>query len=53
MFTLNNSSDIRIGERNIQTTKEKLVELGIAIIAEDTVEILAEPLNFPKTGVSE
>jgi len=47
MFTLNNSSDIiRIGERNIQATKEKLVELGIAIIAEDTGGNFGRTIEF-------
>jgi chemotaxis protein CheD len=37
MFTFSQSSDIiRIGFRNVASTKEKLAELGIPIIAEDT-----------------
>ncbi|NSW89861.1 MAG: chemotaxis protein CheD [Firmicutes bacterium] len=37
MFTFNDSSDIiRIGERNVIAAKEKLRELNIEIISEDT-----------------
>ncbi len=37
MFAFSQSSDIiRIGSRNVASTKEKLYELGIPIIAEDT-----------------
>jgi chemotaxis protein CheD len=37
MFSFNNNSSIlKIGERNIQATKEKLEELNIRIISEDT-----------------
>ena len=37
MFSFNNNSSIlKIGERNIQATKEKLKELNIRIISEDT-----------------
>lgn len=37
MFNFNSSNDtLRIGERNIKATKEKLEELNIRIIAEDT-----------------
>lgn len=37
MFAFNDATDImRIGARNVISSKEKLVELGIPIIAEDT-----------------
>lgn len=37
MFNFNSNNDIlRIGERNVKATKEKLMELNIRIIAEDT-----------------
>jgi chemotaxis protein CheD len=37
MFNFNSNNDIlRIGERNVKATKEKLSELKIKIIAEDT-----------------
>lgn len=37
MFNFNSNNDIlRIGERNVKATKEKLSELKIRIIAEDT-----------------
>lgn len=37
MFNFNSGNDmLRIGERNIRATKEKLKELSIRIIAEDT-----------------
>ncbi len=37
MFSFNNNNSIlKIGERNVQATKEKLKELNIKIISEDT-----------------
>lgn len=37
MFNFNTNNDLlRIGDRNIQATKEKLTELNIKIISEDT-----------------
>ncbi|HHV97751.1 MAG TPA: chemotaxis protein CheD [Clostridiaceae bacterium] len=47
MFTLNNNSDIiRIGERNIQAAKEKLAELGIDVVAEDTGGNFGRTIEF-------
>lgn len=37
MFSFNTSNDVlRIGERNIKASKEKIVKIGIPIVAEDT-----------------
>ena len=37
MFSFNSTNDIlKIGERNVKATKEKLKELNIPILAEDT-----------------
>lgn len=37
MFAFRSNNDmLRIGERNVEATKEKLKELGIQIVAEDT-----------------
>ena len=47
MFTLNNNSDIiRIGERNVQAAKEKLAELGIDVVAEDTGGNFGRTIEF-------
>jgi len=47
MFSFNNSSDImKIGERNVIATKEKLKELGITIMAEDTGENFGRTIEF-------
>lgn len=46
MFAFQNKSDlVRVGERNVQATIEKLNQLGIPILAQDT------GLNFGRTVV--
>lgn len=47
MFTFSDSSDIiRIGERNVQASRDKLNELGIAIIGEDTGGNFGRTIEF-------
>ena len=47
MFSFNDSSDMmRIGERNIMAAREKLKELGITIISEDTGETFSRSIEF-------
>lgn len=52
MFTVNNNSSLlRVGERNVAAVKEKLKELDIEIKAEDTGENYGRTVIFyPQTG---
>jgi chemotaxis protein CheD len=52
MFNFPGSSNImRIGERNVEATKQKLAQLGIRIIAEDTGSNYGRTIEFfPETG---
>ncbi|MBE5965666.1 MAG: chemotaxis protein CheD [Lachnospiraceae bacterium] len=52
MFAFSNNSDMmRIGERNVVATKQKLKELGIMIRAEDTGANYGRTIEFyPETG---
>lgn len=47
----NNSSLVRIGERNVEATKAKLKELRIPLLAEDTGKNFGRTIVFsPQTG---
>ncbi|MCR5776979.1 MAG: chemotaxis protein CheD [Lachnospiraceae bacterium] len=52
MFSFqNNSSLVKVGERNVEAVKKKLKELGIPILAEDTGLNFGRTVEFfPKTG---
>lgn len=52
MFAFGNNSDMmRIGERNVDATKQKLKEIGIEIRAEDTGANYGRTIEFhPETG---
>ncbi|WOO36556.1 chemotaxis protein CheD [Anaerocolumna sp. AGMB13020] len=52
MFAFNSNNDmLRIGERNIEASKQKLASLGIRIIAEDTGLNYGRTIEFyPETG---
>ncbi len=52
MFAFGNNSDMmRIGERNVEATKQKLKTLGIPIKAEDTGANYGRTIEFyPETG---
>ncbi len=52
MFAFNNNSEMmRIGERNVEATKQKLGELRIPILAEDTGFNYGRTIEFyPETG---
>lgn len=52
MFAFQNKSEmVRIGERNVARTKEKLSELRIPILAEETGENYGRTVEFyPETG---
>ena len=52
MFAFQNKSEmVRIGERNVVRTKEKLSELRIPILAEETGENYGRTVEFyPETG---
>jgi len=52
MFAFSNNSDMmRIGERNVEATKQKLKELGIMIRAEDTGANYGRTIEFyPENG---
>lgn len=52
MFAFRSNNDmLRIGERNVDATKEKLKELGIRIVAEDTGENYGRTIEFyPETN---
>lgn len=52
MFAFSNNSDMmRIGERNVEATKNKLFELGICIKAEDTGANYGRTIEFyPENG---
>ena len=53
MFNVNvNTPTLRIGERNVEAVKKKLLSLGIPIIAEDTGLNYGRTVTFfPETGV--
>ena len=53
MFNFGNSSEMmRIGERNVEATKEKLAQLGIKLLAEDTGANYGRTIEFyPETGL--
>lgn len=52
MFSFNSTNDLmRVGERNIVASKEKLQSLGIRIVAEDTGLNYGRTIEFyPETG---
>ena len=52
MFAFQNKTDmVRIGEKNVKATKQKLAQLGIKILAEDTGENYGRTVVFyPETG---
>lgn len=52
MFAFNSNNDMmRIGERNVEATKNKLMQLGICIKAEDTGKNYGRTIEFyPQTG---
>lgn len=53
MFSFAGSGDtMRIGPRNVESCKEGLEQMGIELIAEDTGEIMEEPLNSTAQRVS-
>ncbi|HPU62909.1 MAG TPA: chemotaxis protein CheD [Mobilitalea sp.] len=53
MFNFGNSSEMmRIGDRNVEATKEKLAQLGIRILAEDTGANYGRTIEFySETGM--
>ena len=53
MFNFGNSSEMmRIGDRNVEATKEKLASLGIKLLAEDTGSNYGRTIEFyPETGM--
>lgn len=53
MFAFSNNNEMmRIGERNVEATKLKLQQLGIAIKAEDTGANYGRTIEFyPETGI--
>lgn len=53
MFAFNANNDmLRVGQRNIESTKEHLAKLGIRIIASDVGENFGRTIEFyPETGV--
>lgn len=53
MFSFGNNIDMmRIGERNVEATKNKLGKLGIRILAEDTGANYGRTIEFyPETGM--
>lgn len=52
MFAFQNKSDlVRVGDRNVEATKQKLKELNIPILAEDTGDSYGRTVIFhPETG---
>lgn len=52
MFAFNSNNDmLRVGERNVEATKQKLQELKIPIIAEDTGSNYGRTIEFyPENG---
>lgn len=52
MFAFSTDSDmLRVGERNVQAVKKKLMQLGIRIIAEDTGDSYGRTIEFyPETA---
>lgn len=53
MFAFSNNSEMmRIGDRNVESTKNKLQQLGIQIKAEDTGANYGRTIEFyPETGI--
>ena len=52
MFSFNNLEMMRIGERNVEATKDKLDRLSIRILAEDTGANYGRTIVFsPETGL--
>ncbi|NLO10734.1 MAG: chemotaxis protein CheD [Clostridiales bacterium] len=53
MFSFNNNLEMmRIGERNVEATKNKLKKLGIPLLAEDTGANYGRTIEFyPETGL--
>ncbi|TAH69610.1 MAG: chemotaxis protein CheD [Anaerolineaceae bacterium] len=53
MFSFNNNLEMmRIGDRNVEATKDKLQKLGIPILAEDTGANYGRTIEFhPDTGL--
>lgn len=53
MFSFSNNLEMmRIGERNVEATKDKLKELGIPLLAEDTGANYGRTIEFnPETGL--
>ena len=51
MFAFSSNSDmLRVGERNVEATKQKLKELKIKIMAEDTGKNYGRIEFYPETG---
>ena len=52
MFAFQSNNDmVRVGERNVKATKQKLAQLKIPILAEDTVKNYGRTVIFyPETG---
>ena len=52
MFAFESNNDmLRVGQRNVEAVKEKLKQLGIRILAEDTGENYGRTVEFyPETG---
>lgn len=53
MFSFGNNVDmLRIGDRNVEATRDRLYKLGIPILAEDTGSNYGRTIEFnPKTGL--
>jgi len=53
MFSFSNNLEMmRIGDRNVEATKQKLAQLGIPIVAEDTGANYGRTIEFyPDTGI--
>ena len=52
MFAFESNNDmLRVGQRNVEAVKEKLKQLGIRILAEDTGKNYGRTVEFyPETG---
>ena len=51
MFAMSSRTNLNVGERNVEAVKAKLKELGIPILAEDTVLNYGRTVIFyPETG---
>jgi len=53
MFSFSSNSEMmRIGDRNVEATKEKLAALGMRLLAEDTGSNYGRTIEFyPETGL--